>query len=187
MRLILLFLSVLIAFSFYPFRSGYGESGIPSSYKIDGVPFYPQRDYYCGPASLASIINYWGGNVTQDEVGERVFRKGLRGSLSIDLLIYAREKGFDADVIKGDIDSLKHEIAKDHPVLVFLNLGFKLLPRWHYLVVYGYDDRKGEVITHSGITEVKRFRYRDFMKKWSATDYWGLVITPHKMDGLSPS
>lgn len=155
----------------------YAERGeIPLSYKIEDVPFYPQLDYYCGPASLASIINYWGGNVTQEEIGKRIYRSDLKGSLSIDLILYARERGYEVEVIKGDIERLKEEIRDNRPVLAFLNVGLRWLPIWHYLVVIGYDDVRGELITNSGRKQFKRYRYKDFLRKWEATDYWGLVI-----------
>lgn len=151
---------------------------IPLSYIIKGVPFYPQLDYYCGPASLASVINYWGGNVTQEEIGAKIYRKELKGSLSLDLLLYAREKGFRAEMIRGDIERLKSEILKGRPVIAFINLGFRWLPRWHYVVVFGYDDRREELITHSGRERIKRFSYKRFIKMWEKTDYWALIITP---------
>ena len=147
-------------------------------YIIKGVPFYPQLKDFCGPASLASIINYWGGNVSQEEIGKRIFRKELKGSLSIDMLLYVREKGFNADIIRGDIESVKKEIRENRPVLAFLNVGFKWFPRWHYLVIFGYDDLKKTVLTHSGRKEVKTFKYTDFLNKWKDTDYWGLTIMP---------
>ena len=158
-------------------------SGKPILYVIDGVPFYPQLDYYCGPASLASVMNYWGRRVTQEEIGADIYRDDLKGSLSVDLLLYAKKRGFKATVIRGDIERLKAEILQDRPVIAFLNVGYRGLPRWHYLVVFGYDDRNGELIVHSGREKGKRIGYKRFMKMWKATDYWALIITPVEEKG----
>ncbi len=155
---------------------------LSGAFVLKGVPFYPQLDYYCGPASLASVINYWGGKVTQEEIGERIFRKDLKGSLSIDLLLYARERGFKTEVMRGSIERLKEEIRKGRPLIAFLNVGLRWLPRWHYVVVFGYDDERKEVIVHSGRERGKRLSYSEFLKMWKATDYWTLILTPEGED-----
>ena len=59
---------------------------------IDDVPFYPQDDYQCGPASLASVISFWSDSVRPAEIAEEIFRKSVRGTVTIDMILYAQRK-----------------------------------------------------------------------------------------------
>jgi len=40
--------------------------GIAQKKEIDDVPFFPQKDYQCGPAALATSLAYFGAPVTAD-------------------------------------------------------------------------------------------------------------------------
>jgi len=42
--------------------------GIAQKKEIDEVPFFPQKDYQCGPAALATSLAYFGAPVTADDL-----------------------------------------------------------------------------------------------------------------------
>ncbi|HLB02506.1 MAG TPA: C39 family peptidase, partial [Nitrospiria bacterium] len=48
-----------------------GRLGERSLY-VEGVPFYPQKEYQCGPASLAAVLNYFGQAVSPEEIAEAI-------------------------------------------------------------------------------------------------------------------
>lgn len=42
-------------------NSSKSENIYYTSHIIKKVPFYPQETFQCGPASMAEVLNYWGG------------------------------------------------------------------------------------------------------------------------------
>ncbi len=153
--------------------------GGETRYYITDVPFFPQSKYQCGPASLASVLNYHGCRVTPEEIAKAIYRKRLRGTLNIDLLLFAQGMGVFVKAYRGDLTDLKDQISKDRPLIVFQDLGFPLLPIRHFSVVVGYDDAEGILILHSGRQRDKAVSYRKFLRSWREMDYWTLLILPN--------
>jgi len=152
---------------------------------ISDVPFFPQSKYQCGPASLASVLNYHGCLVTPEEIAEAIYEKQLKGTLNVDLFLFARRMGFNASAFKGSISDLKDSISKERPLIVFQDLGYPLLPVRHFSVVIGYDDAKGILVLHSGKRKNKVISYERFLRSWAKMDYWTLLILPTTRDGDS--
>lgn len=152
---------------------------------IPDVPFFPQSTYQCGPAALASVLNYYGCRVTPGEIAKAIYNERLRGTLSIDLILFARRMEFNTRAYKGSLTDLKNHIAGDRPLIVFQDLGYPLLPIYHFSVVIGYDDAEGILFLHSGRRSNKAISYERFLRSWAAMDYWTLLILPHQGDGDS--
>ena len=119
---------------------------------ISGVPFFSQEANQCGPASLAAVMNYWGKEITPDEIASAIYSPQLNGTLSLDMWQYAQDHQFQADIRKGSIEALKQHLAKRLPIIAFLNLGFDWWPVGHFVVVVGLDPKEREVITYNGKT-----------------------------------
>jgi len=145
---------------------------------IKDVPFFPQEENYCGPASLASVLGYWGHNISQEEVAREIYTPQIKGAITVDLVNYAKRKGFDAVSYKGDLEKLKFEIEKGHPVILFLHMGNSIVPRRHYIVVVGYDESMKAVIAYSGREKDILIPYDELLKSWERTGYWTLLILP---------
>lgn len=145
---------------------------------IRGVPFFPQDKLMCGPASLASVLNYHGIEVGAEEVARAVYNASLRGTLTMDLLLYAKAKGLNAQYYSGGLPDLKEKVMEGTPLVVFLNLGFNLYPIGHYIVVTGFSDAYGVIIAHSGLEKDKVITYREFVNAWEKTDFSTLLVTP---------
>lgn len=145
---------------------------------IKGVPFFPQNEYMCGPAALASVIGYWGGKAGMKDVAKEVYEEKLKGTLPLDLFLYAKEKGFDAVYYKGSLADLKEKIDGGTPLILFLNLGYETYPVGHYIVVVGYSERSMAVMAHSATTEEEVFTYDDLLESWSKTGFSTLLVRP---------
>lgn len=145
---------------------------------IKGVPFFPQNEYMCGPAALASVIGYWGGKGGMKDVAKEVYEEKLKGTLPLDLFLYAKEKGFDAVYYKGSLADLKEKIDGGVPLILFLNLGYETYPVGHYIVVVGYSERSKAVMAHSATTEEEVFTYDDLLESWSKTGFSTLLVRP---------
>lgn len=145
---------------------------------IENVPFYPQDTLMCGPAALASIIDYYGVKKEMKDVAKEVYEEKLKGTLPIDILIYAKEKGFDAKFYRGGLQDLREKIRTKTPLILFLNLGLESYPIGHYIVVVGYNDTHRAVIAHSGTWREAVLGYGYLMTAWEKTGYSTLLITP---------
>lgn len=143
---------------------------------IDGVPFFAQEAYQCGPASLATVMNFWGIKVQPDEIAKEIFSESARGTLNIDMVSYPQRKGLLADQHIGTIEDLKKYIDAGYPAIVLVDYGFSLYQKNHFMVVKGYNERG--VIVNSGIKRDKFIPEKDFMKTWEKTKFWTLVIKP---------
>lgn len=147
------------------------------------VPFFPQPEGLCGPASLASVLNYWQEKGSQektslDEIRRAVFLPQLNGTLGLDLTRFARNKGWAAHSFKGTLSDLRDRLAQGMPLIAFLNLGNRFFPVGHFIVVTGINEGREEVIAHSGSEANKAIPYRTFMAAWSRTDFWTLQVLP---------
>ena len=132
--------------------------------EIEGVPFIRQDSQFCGPASLASVMTFYGSPADQKTIGAAVYSEKLQGALITDLEKYARQKGFETKSGRGTAEELKAELDRRQPVIVLVDLGFWVVSKPHYLVVIGYD---GEGFTaHDGYTPKNRYPYDRFGAIW---------------------
>ncbi len=141
---------------------------------IENVPFYPQTAYQCGPASLAGVLNFWGVNVTPDEIAQEIYSKSARGTLNIDMVLYAQKKGLDAVQYEGSMDDLRKNIDSRHPIIVLVDYGFFSIQANHFMVVIGYNE--DGIIVNSGKDREKFISEKDFISSWKKTKYWTLLI-----------
>ncbi|MDI6801333.1 MAG: C39 family peptidase [Thermodesulfovibrionales bacterium] len=141
---------------------------------INKVPFYPQEAYQCGPASLSGVMNYWGVNVTPEEIAGEVYSKTAKGTLNLDMLIYANTKGLYALQYAGTMDDIKTKINNGYPLIVMVDYGFSIYQVNHFMVVVGYNDNG--VIVNSGRTEHEFINREKFLNIWEKTNFWTLLI-----------
>src|SRR5919198_4728293 len=111
---------------------------IPVQWQLESVPFVPQAEYQCGPASLAMVLAWIGKPVRPAELAGQVYSLARQGSLPGDMTGAARRHGLVAYPI-STLRDVVSEVAAGNPVIVLQNLGSSDRPRWHYAVVVGYD------------------------------------------------
>lgn len=145
---------------------------------IEGVPFFAQDEYMCGPAALASVIGYYGAGTDMGDVAREVYSSKLKGTLPMDLLIYAREKGFEAKYYKGSMDDLRGSLKRKEPLILFLNLGYSFYPVGHYIVAVGMDEGSSVVFAHSGMEKEQAYPISELQEAWSKTGYSTLLVRP---------
>jgi ABC-type bacteriocin/lantibiotic exporter with double-glycine peptidase domain len=144
---------------------------------VEGVPFYPQLEAQCGPASLAAVLNYWGKQVTPEEIAREIYVPRLKGSLSLDLWRYAGNQ-MEAAVHRGSLEYLQAHLMRNEPIVASLNLGYRLVPLGHYLVVVGLEPAHRVVIAYSGTERNSRIPFDEFLSAWEKTGYWALLVRP---------
>jgi hypothetical protein len=160
-----------------------GPAALPEGAKVlPDVPFFPQEEYQCGPAALATVLNYWyirDGNTVRigtGEIAKAIYSPGARGVLPTDLQNYARKKGFSAEEFKGSMAGLRESIDRGMPVILLVDHGLLLYRVDHFLVATGYT-RHG-IIVNSGRNERQVITDTDLEKAWKRTGYWALRVFP---------
>jgi hypothetical protein len=203
MTALLVFISF---FTMFPRSHAYTVAAEPEHY-ID-VPFYYQEnDYYCGPAALEMIFDFWGENISQSEIADvartvshitfademrrAAHFSNMSTSMGTELIEnitgYAlRSLGYAAFEMSGmTLDDLKSLIDRKFPII--------LLMRWvpsegygHYRVAVGYNDTcmflHDPWNTAWGYTEYGgpniAMNYTFFLDMWDYSGRWGLFASP---------
>jgi len=145
------------------------------SYRITDVPFIRQERNNCGPAALAMVLGYYRVRIGQDELAEEIRPERIGGTLNLDLLLAARNHGFDASMPAGGLATVKDYLRRDIPVIALIETS-PGSQRFHYLVIYGYDDRNAALLVHSGRNRALTLPYQQFLPSWEAAENWMLVI-----------
>jgi tetratricopeptide (TPR) repeat protein len=143
---------------------------------LDFVPFFPQEDYQCGPAALATVLQASAVTVTPDELVSRVYVPARQGSLQPEMLAAARAFGRVSYQLTPDLSDVLHEVRAGRPVLVMQNLGLSWYPQWHYAVVIGYDLEQQELLLRSGTIREYRLGLKVFERTWRRSGHWAFVV-----------
>jgi ABC-type bacteriocin/lantibiotic exporter with double-glycine peptidase domain len=173
-RQFFLFPVILVIISLISCATGGEISGSGEKHIITGVPFYAQEAYQCGPASLAGVLNFWGVEADPGMISKGIFSRSARGTLNLDMVLYAQKRGLYALQYAGNMDDLRKNIDSGHPLIVLVAYGFSLYEVDHFMVVTGYYDNS--VIVNSGREQNKFIDEEDFLKIWAKTNYWTLLI-----------
>lgn len=150
----------------------------PEAVELERVSFFPQEAYQCGPAALATALDWAGVNITPDALAPAVYLPARRGSLQLELLAAARRYATVPYVIPPRLEALLMEVAAGHPVIVFQNLAFSWYPKWHYAVAVGFDVAGGEMVLRSGRERRHVVPFAVFERTWRRGDYWAMVVMP---------
>jgi hypothetical protein len=151
---------------------------IPASHEISQVPFFPQQEFYCGPTTLAEILNYYAIEVAPEQVSSKLFIPDRRGSLQVEMISSVRQYGMLAYAESGNLLQLLSLVSEDIPVIVLQNLGVSWMPVWHYALVIGYDLEQQWLRLHTGVTEGRLVPMDLFERTWERGDYWLLAAVP---------
>jgi ABC-type bacteriocin/lantibiotic exporter with double-glycine peptidase domain len=156
-----------VLFSFLFLSLSYGA-------EVLNVPFERQKSEFCGPASLSSVLKYYGQSISQEEIAKSVYLKNLKGALITDLENFAKEKGFKTILKKSEIDEIKKFIDERKPVIALLDYGHLFITKPHYVVIIGYNDNG--FIINDGYEERKNMSYGEFLDKWGKLGKVILVV-----------
>ncbi len=160
------------------------------------VPYYRQlNNYYCGPAALEMIFDFYGPDVSQSEIAD-VARTAPDGTYTPDMVraahfsnlsisarrniagYTARRLGYAAfECWDMTIDQLKSLINTGHPVIV--------LTTWHYRVAVGYSSSR-VIFQDSYWGENYSMTYEAFDSAWDYSSHWALFVSPWKIEVFIP-
>jgi len=175
------------------------------------VPFYYQvKSYYCGPAALQMVFDFYGENISQFEIADAArtvpyvtytdelrraahfsnISTSMGNEMPENITGYtARRLGYAAFEMGGmALDDLKSLIKQDFPMI--------LLMRWvpgeeygHYRVAVGYNET--HVFLHDPWNNVEwggdyggpnlAMNYTFFADMWNYSGNWSLFVSPWRV------
>lgn len=174
-RCLLLLASFLLAScSINPKTDLASETAGTSPVLLD-IPFFPQEEYQCGPAALATILVASGVDTSPEILTPQVFLPNRQGSLQLELLAATRRAYRIPYVIEDDLSMLLSELEQERPVLVLQNLRTQHFPIWHYAVLMGFDPDSNQVYLNTGTHQKQAMSAGKFMRLWNWADSWAMV------------
>ena len=158
-----------------PSLSEFVPHGFPPRIELEQTPFFPQDDYQCGPAALATVLAASGLGVAPSDLVPEVYLPKRRGSLQPELVASARRRGRLPYVLPPSVSAIVAQLASGLPVLVLQKLGAGPWPGWHYAVAVGYDVERGTMLLRSGDRPRLEIDFPAFLATWDRAGSWALV------------
>ena len=123
---------------------------LPSSVIIPDMGIVRQSFNNCGPANLTQVLNWYGSDITQEDVASYLKPNPEDRNVSPwQIADYVNEftPGYNAIARSGgDMDMLKRFLAAGFPVVIEKGYQLEESGWWgHYLTIFGYDDDKEEL------------------------------------------
>ena len=156
-----------------PERQVLRDAGLPV--ELVQVPFFPQDEYQCGPAALATVLTHSGVEVTPQELVSRVYVPDRQGSLQAEMLAATRSQGRVPYVLPETLAPMLAELRDGRPVLLLQNLALDRWPVWHYAVLVGFDPAAEKFLLRSGLTRREESRAVPFLASWDRGGRWSMV------------
>ncbi len=151
--------------------------------ELTDIPFFPQTRYQCGPAALATVLGASGVAVAPDDLVDDVYVPERRGSFQFEMVATARRHGripYVLDTAAADdatrLEALAGELLGGRPLLVLQDYRLLWTSRWHYAVVVGLDQDRERVILRSGREQRRVEDFEVFLRRWSRSDAWAVVL-----------
>ena len=164
------------------------------------LPYHRQIiSYYCGPASLEMLFDFYGPDIPQREIAE-VARTAPDGTYTSEMIRAAHfsnlstSAGGHSEHITGytarglgyaafecwdmTIDQLKSLIVAGYPVIV--------LTTWHFRVAVGYSDTR-IIFQDSYYGENTSMTYEEFDNDWDYSSHWALFVSPWQIEVTIPN
>lgn len=155
----------------------------PEARVAPGVEVRRFEDDRCGPGSLALVLNAHGDRASEQDLAAVLPDVAGRGVLSVDLLLAARQRGFDAALVEGTPERVRGEIESDRPVILMLRLldaPGRRRDVYHYVVVDGADPRRRLLRFQFGDGQARWAPLESVEKGWRASAHALLVVWPRE-------
>jgi tetratricopeptide (TPR) repeat protein len=155
----------------------------PDARVVPGVAVGRFEDDQCGPGSLALVLSAHGDAVSAPDLAATLPDVAGRGVLSVDLLLAARQRSFDAALVEGTPERLRGEIEQGRPAILMLRLldaPGRRRDIYHYVVVDGADAARRLFRFQFGDGKARWAPLESVEKGWRASAHALLVVWPRE-------
>jgi len=148
---------------------------------LTGVPVRSFGLKSCGAGSLSAVLSYYGPPVSLEDL-DKVLPKGLHdGVVTLDLVLEARRRGYDARLLEGTPKLVEHELLEGRPVILMLEVLTAPGTRhdlFHYIVVDGIEPSTGRIRVQLGDGKQRWTTFERLDHAWRSTRRTTLLIAP---------
>jgi tetratricopeptide (TPR) repeat protein len=152
-------------------------AALPERVELVEVPFFPQEEYQCGPAALATLMTFAGARTTPDDLVPQVYIPERKGTLQVEMLAAPRRKNLVSYALAPRLEEVLREVAAGSPVVVLHGYGVWPFRFWHYSVVIGYERDAGHVILRSGTRQRQTMPFAVLEYTWKESERWAMVVS----------
>jgi tetratricopeptide (TPR) repeat protein len=134
----------------------------------------------CGAGSLATVLQHY-GDPTSMQQWDATLPKTRGGVLTIDMLIAARQKGFDSQLVTGTPELIADELRSGRPVILMLQVIIgpnQKYDFYHYIVADGIDADRRLIRTQWGDRQARWVSLPRLEKAWSGGGHAAILIHP---------
>ena len=194
----------------------FAPTEIPLGYNIPGIPYHFQiTDWYCGPASLQMIMDYYGQEIGQNNIADVADDEVNYGTMSDNMRRAAHFSGMstaiqdltlrgyrerklgyacvDASFWTSQASRLKNTVYAQCPVFT-LTWFDGSHSAGHFRVVKGYDDNLSVFIVHDpwyagALCGPDLLINQDYFitNLWAYSGYWCMVASPWVLTPTLPA
>jgi hypothetical protein len=152
----------------------------PTAQVIPDMPLQKWGVVSCGAGSLSTVLQHYGDTTTL-QTWDTSLPKMRGGVLTIDMLIAARSKGFDAQLVTGDRETIARELRDGHPTILMLKVIDSLgrsYDFFHYVVIDGIDPERNLIRTQFGDAAPRWTTFDRLEKAWAGGGHAAILIHP---------
>ena len=174
--LVVVFALAGFALFFMPFRgvtfsgayenlyAGSLHAGENQNLHVLDVPFVRQKPWYCSEASASMVLQYYGFNISQDDVHNAGFDR-------FENMLPFLQRYVDAEYRRLSLDELREQIDFGNPVIIRIMAG----EYRHSVVVVGYDEQY--IYIHDpAVGPYLKARPSILLRVWEPTGYLSIVL-----------
>ncbi len=147
----------------------------------------------CGNQALATAIAHVDRAVEPAALAEELPWHD-QGATPPDLLIVARQLGYDAQVQRGSWETLEENVRAGTPSLIMIDASFQLrslfsrakMPQvMHWMIVSGLSRDGTHVLLAAPNHRHHRVHRDEFLPRWAKADYCVILVTPTRQAGAA--
>jgi predicted negative regulator of RcsB-dependent stress response len=138
----------------------------------------------CGAGSLSTVLQHYGDPTTMQS-WDATLPKTRGGVMTVDLLIAARQKGFEARLATGDQTLITTELREGRPVILMLQVINSLGSHYdffHYIVADGIDPQHNLIRTQFGDGKARWVTFERLEKAWAGGGHTAILIHPRDVN-----
>ncbi len=109
---------------------------------LNVVSYQQTTEYSCGPASVVTLLNYYGKNGNEMQIANEMGTSTTNGTRPEQMTDWLNKNGFNAEWSEnGTLEMLRENLSNKKPTLVEWS-------DWggHWVVVVGYDTRNTDIL-----------------------------------------
>lgn len=154
------------------------DDELPATVSALAFQHFDNPDFHCGPATLASILDFYQRPADFEHLSSQLILPGKGGTLQLDMDRVARQQGLVPYPVGDDFNELLLWLDRGHPVLLFENLGLSWAPKWHYSLLRGYDLERRMAVLSSGKHPYLEVSFHTLNNTWQRGGAWARVLLP---------